>query len=469
MSRSSASIWHTKIERVDGPLMIVGDVQGVGYDEVVRIRMPDGEIRHGVVLEVDHRLAVVQVFEGTAGIGLEGMAVSFLGSPMEIPGGDGWLGRVCNGRGEPLDGGPPIMGDNHLPVVGSPLNPAHRAGPADPILTGLSAIDGLATLVRGQKLPVFSQGGLPHLELAAQIAVQARTEGSSFRIVFCAMGITHADAEMVLGTLEERSASGNLAVFINTADDPVIERILTPRLALTVAEDLAFTGGHDVLVVMADMTSYCEAVREIAARRGDVPGRRGYPGFLYSDLASIYERSGRIEGRAGSVTQVPLLTMPGGDQTHPVPDLTGYITEGQIVLSPELHARSVYPPFDAMASLSRLMRRGAGPGRTRDDHIPVATQVYAALARARQARELGELVGPEALSETDRRYLTFEDEFNANFLTQGREANRPIDVTLDLAWSTLSTIPRRELTMVSTDLLDTHYGKESDENSSSPR
>lgn len=463
MSRGSPSVWYRKIERIHGPLVVVGDVAGVGFDEMAVLRLEDGTRRQGVVLEVDRDLAVVQVFEGTSGIGTSGVEVSFAGTPMRIPGGEGWLGRVCNGRGEPIDGGPPVMGPESLSVNGAPLNPAHRVGPADPIITGISAIDGLATLVRGQKLPVFSQGGLPHLELAAQIAVQARTGEGSLRIVFCAMGVTHADAEMVRAVLEGGAESVPLAVFINTAEDPAIERILTPRLALTVAEDLAFRAGHDVLVVMADMTSYCEAVREISARRGDVPGRRGYPGFLYSDLASLYERSGRIQGRRGSVTQLPVLTMPGGDQTHPVPDLTGYITEGQIVLSPEVWARSVYPPFDALASLSRLMRRGAGPGRTRDDHLAVSSQVYAAIARARQARELGELVGPDALSETDRRYLDFVDDLEARFLSQGRQEDRSVDETLDLAWAALGKLPRRELTMLSEKLLDAHYRKAGDE------
>jgi V/A-type H+-transporting ATPase subunit B len=462
MTTPQPPIAHTGLRSIDGPLLVVGDVQGVGYDETVAINLPGGETRHGVVLEVDGDLAVVQVFEGTDGLSLVGPEVVFGGHPMTVPGGDGWFGRVSSGRGEPLDGGPPVVGPVDLPVAGWPLNPARRDGPADPILTGISAIDGLATLVRGQKLPIFSQGGLPHLELAAQIAIQSRSTTGEFRIVFCAMGITHADADMVMGTLQGRGDTGDLAVFLNTADDPAIERILTPRLALTVAEDAAFRGGADVLVVMADMTSYCEAVREIGARRGDIPGRRGYPGFLYSDLASIYERSGRIDGRPGSVTQVPVLTMPAGDPTHPVPDLTGYITEGQLILSPELQAQSVYPPFDALGSLSRLMRRGIGEGRTREDHQAVSSQVYASLARARQARELGELVGPDALSETDRRYLAFVDHLEAHFLHQGRDEDRDLEETLGRMWAALSQLPRRELTMIADRWLDAYYGKESD-------
>jgi V/A-type H+-transporting ATPase subunit B len=445
------------IGAVTGPLLVVRGVTGVGFDEVAEIRLPGGSVRHGVVLEVDGDLAVVQVYEGTRGLGMSGTSVRFGGSPFEIPVGDAWMGRVCNGRGEPIDGGPPILAAARRAVIGTPVNPAHRSPPQDAIVTGISGIDGLTTLVRGQKLPIFSQSGLPHLELAAQIAVQARTEGASFRIVFCAMGVTHADAEMVQDILETRSESGELAVLINTADDPVIERILTPRLALTIAEHLAFDEDHHVLVIMADMTSYAEAVREVAASRGDVPGRRGYPGYLYSDLASLYERSGRIEGRPGSLTLIPVLTMPGGDLTHPVPDLTGYITEGQIVLSPELHGRGIDPALDALASLSRLMRRGAGPGRTRDDHLEISGQIYAALARAQQARDLGELVGADALSETDRRFVEFADAFEEQFLSQGPQENRSLEQTLDLAWEIVSILPRRELTMISPETLERRY------------
>lgn len=378
---------------------------------------------------------------------------------MEIPVGDGWLGRVCSGRGAPLDGGPPIFGDASRPVGGSPVNPAWRATPEDPIITGVSVIDGLTTLVRGQKLPVFSVGGLPHLELASQVAVQAHAGGESFRIVFCAMGITHADAEAVLDVLEARAASGEMAIVLNTADDPVIERILSPRVALTVAEYLAFDAGHHVLVILADMTSYCEAVREVSAARGDIPARRGYPGFLYSDLASLYERSGRLKGKAGSLTQLPVLTMPGGDLTHPVPDLTGYITEGQVVLSGDLATRGIYPPVDVLQSLSRLMRLGVGANRTRDDHLPVANQLYAALARARQASDLGELVGTDALSETDRRYIACAEAFEKRFLAQRIDESRPLGRTLDLAWEVLAVLPRRELTMIGAGMVEAHYGE----------
>lgn len=452
-----APIDYRSVGAVTGPLLVVTGVAGVGYDEIAEIRLPDGTVRHGVVLEVDRDLAVIQIYEGTRGVGLSGTPVRFGGSPFEVPIGDAWMGRVCNGRGEPIDGGPPIVAATSRPVIGSPVNPARRSPPQDAIVTGISGIDGLATLVRGQKLPIFSQGGLPHLELVAQIAVQARAEGASFRIVFCAMGVTHADAEMVEEILEARSESGELVVLINTADDPVIERILTPRLALTVAEHLSFDQGHHVLVIMTDMTSYAEAVREVAASRGDVPGRRGYPGYLYSDLASLYERSGRIKGRPGSLTLLPVLTMPGGDITHPVPDLTGYITEGQVVLSPELHGRGIDPAIDALASLSRLMRRGAGPGRTRDDHLEISGQIYAALARAQQARDLGELVGSDALSATDRRFIQFADAFEERFLSQGPQENRSLEQTLDLAWEIASILPRHELTMISPETIECHY------------
>jgi V/A-type H+-transporting ATPase subunit B len=337
----------------------VRNVTGVGWDEFARIRLDSGELRHGLVLEVDRDLAVVQVLEGTAGIDPDATTVAFDGSPLHIPVGAGWLGRVCNGRGEPVDGGPPVLAARRAPVNGYPLNPTWRQPPAEPVVTGVSAIDGLTTLVRGQKLPVFSVAGLPQLELATQIAARATVGDEPFCVVFAAMGLTHADADAARDALEDRAAAGELVLLLNTADDPVIERILTPRIALTVAEHLAYDLGRHVLVVAADMTSYCEALREVSAARGEIPARHAYPGYLYSDLASLYERCGRIRGRPGSVTILPLLTMPAGDITHPVPDLTGYITEGQVVLSAEVYARGVYPPVDPLSSLSRLMRHGA--------------------------------------------------------------------------------------------------------------
>lgn len=381
---------------------------------------------------------------------------------MRIPVGDGWLGRVCNGRGEPLDGGPPVFGTEQRPIGGSPINPTARATPGDPILTGVSVLDGLATLVRGQKLPIFSVGGLPHLELAAQIAAQATVKDEPFAVVFAAMGVTKADAGAMRERLEERAAGEALVLFLNTADDPLVERITTPRLALTVAEHLAFERDRHVLVVMADMTSYADAVREVASSRGEIPSRRGYPGYLYSDLASLYERAGRLHGREGSLTQLPVLTMPGEDITHPVPDLTGYITEGQVVLSHELHVRGVYPPFDPLRSLSRLMRLGVGEGKTRADHLQIAAQLYALVAEARRVSDLAEVVGADALSDRERRYLGFADSFETGFVHQGRDELRTLEGTLERAWRVASMLPPSELTMVSESALASYYTAEHD-------
>ncbi|GAU69806.1 V-type ATP synthase beta chain [Streptomyces sp. NBRC 110611] len=470
---------YTAVRELRGPLAVVEGVSGVGWDEFVRITLDSGEQRHGLVLEVDRELAVVQVLEDTTGMDPAGIRVAFAGAPLRVPVGPGWLGRICNGRGEPLDGGPPVFGEADAAVSGHPINPVRREPPSEPVLTGVGAIDALTTLVRGQKLPVFSQAGLPHLELAAQIAAQAiagavgalplaspgkpppgRSTGEAFSVVFAGMGLTHPDAAFVRDALEERSAAGELVLLLNTADDPVIERILTPRIALTVAEHLAFTGGRHVLVVMTDMTSYAEALREVSAARGEIPGRRAYPGYLYSDLASLYERCGKIHGRPGSVTVLPVLTMPAGDITHPVPDLTGYITEGQIVLSRETHARGVYPPVDALSSLSRLMRKGAGPGRTRPDHLDVAAQLLAALARARQVRELADLVGQSGLGRTDRRYLDLDEAFLRSFVHQRSDELRTLDETLERAWQVLLTLPRGQLSMLPADLLDAHGAQE---------
>lgn len=448
---------YTDIAEVRGPLLVVRGVTGVGWDESALIQMHSGEVRNGLVLEVDRDLAVVQMFEGTGGIQPGDTRVRFAGEALHIPVGPGWLGRVCNGRGEPVDGGPPIFGRRRAPVGGSPLNPMRRESPSEPIVTGVSAIDALTTVVRGQKLPVFSVAGLPHLELATQVAAQATVGDEPFSIVFAGMGLTHLDAASVRDSLDARSAAGELVLLLNTADDPVVERILTPRIALTVAEHLAFELGRHVLVVMADMTSYAEALREVSAARGEIPGRRAYPGYLYSDLASLYERCGRIRGLPGSVTIIPVLTMPAGDITHPVPDLTGYITEGQIVLSADMQAAGVYPPVEPLSSLSRLMRKGAGPGRTRDDHLDVAAQTLAALARARQARELADLVGEDALSVTDRLYVAFEQAVSHRLLDQRHDESRSLDETLDRAWEVLRILPRRELTMLPTALLDARY------------
>ena len=445
------------LRELRGPLLVVEHVRDVGWDEYARVRLSSGAVRAGLVLEVHRDLAVVQVLEGTEGLDLAGTSVSFLGEPLTVPVGEGWLGRVCNGRGVPVDGGPPVTGTERRPVSGWPLNPTRREPPADPVLTGVSGIDALTLLVRGQKLPIFSVAGLPHLELAAQVAAQAHVGDEPFAVVFAGMGLTHPDAALVRDVLEERSAAGELLLLLNTADDPVIERLTTPRIALTVAEHLAFTLGRHVLVVLADMTSYAEALREVSAARGELPARRAYPGYLYSDLASLYERCGRIYGTPGSLTVLPVLTMPAGDITHPVPDLTGYITEGQVVLSPEVHARGVYPPIDPLSSLSRLMRHGAGAGRTREDHQDLAAQVLAALARSRQVRDLADLVGLDALSEADHAYLRFEEVFERRLLDQRRQDDRPLVETLDRAWEAVSVLPRRELTMLPGELVDRHH------------
>lgn len=450
-------VGYTDVRELHGPLLVVGGASGVGWDEFARIELGDGAIRHGTVLDVSDDLVVLEVLEGTAGVDPSAVVVEFSGAPFDIPVGDEWLGRIGNGRGEPLDGGPPVPG-TRTPVAGAPLNPTRRDPPADPVLTGVSVIDALTTLVRGQKLPIFSAPGLPHLRLACQIAAQASVGSEPFCVVVATMGVTHADAEFVRDALEERSAAGELTLLVNLADDPVIERLLTPRVALSIAEHLAFgdPGGRHVLVVLADMTNYAEALREVSAARGEMPSRRAYPGYLYSDLASLYERCGRVRGRSGSVTILPVLTMPGGDITHPVPDLTGYITEGQLVLSPDLHATGVYPPVDPLASLSRLMRSGVGPGRTRADHLPVAAQLLAALARARQVRELTELIGAGALSAVDRAHLELADAFAAELVDQEFGECRSLDTTLDRAWHVLTRLPRSALTMLPDDLLDAH-------------
>ncbi|MCB0930798.1 MAG: V-type ATP synthase subunit B [Mycobacterium sp.] len=461
MKGAGSWIDFTGVRELRGPLAVVDGVTGVGWDEYVSISLADGTQRHGLVLEVDEDTAVVQVLEGTSGMGTSGTSIRFSGEPLRIVVGAGWLGRTCNGRGEPIDGGPPVTGVRMVSVNGDPLNPVRRDPPAEPVLTGVSVIDGLTTLVRGQKLPVFSLPGLPHLKLACQIAAQATAGGEPFSVVFAGIGLTHADAAYVRNVLEFRSAAGELVMLLNIASDPVIERILTPRIALTVAEHLAFDEGRHVLVVLSDMTSYAEALRQVSAARGEIPARRAYPGYLYSDLASLYERCGRIAGQPGSVTVLPVLTMPGGDITHPVPDLTGYITEGQIIFSGQLHLNGIYPPVDALSSLSRLMRRGAGPGRTREDHLPLAAQLLAALAKARQLRELAELIGTEALTPTDRSYLFFQDGFIRELVDQRPDETRSLTETLTRGWQVVLRLARSELSMLPEDLLD-RYGNATD-------
>ena len=433
---------------VTGPLIFVNNVHGVAYSEMVDIKLPDGSMRTGQVLEVSADIAVIQVFEGTRGIDIDRTTVSFREEVAMIDVSSELLGRVLNGTGKPIDGGADIMPEARLDVTGSPINPFMRDKPADFIETGISAIDGLNTLVRGQKLPIFSGSGLPANELAAQIIRQARVKsGEEFAIVFAAMGITHREASYFMSQFEATGALERVVFFMNLADDPTVERLLTPKVALTVAEYLAFERGLQVLVVLSDMTNYCEALREVSTAREEVPGRRGYPGYMYTDLSTIYERAGRIKGRKGSVTQLPILSMPDDDITHPIPDLTGYITEGQIVLSRHLHRRGVFPPIDVLPCLSRLMNLGIGEGKTREDHRAVANQLYAAYAQGRDLRRLVAIVGEEALSDTDRRYLRFADDFEKTMVGQG-EVGRTIEETLDLSWELMSGLPIGELKRV---------------------
>jgi V/A-type H+/Na+-transporting ATPase subunit B len=447
-ARPLVSTDYRTLSYVTGPLIFVENVHGVAYDEMVAIRMPDGSHRSGQVLEVSGTTAVIQVFEGTQGIDIDATEVRFLEEVARIDVSPDLLGRVLNGTGAPIDGGAPIIPERRLPMTGAPINPYTREKPADFIETGISAIDGLNTLVRGQKLPIFSGSGLPANELAAQIIRQARVKsGEEFAIVFGAMGITHRESAYFMNQFESTGALERVVFFLNLADDPTVERLLTPKAALTVAEYLAFEKDMQVLVVLSDMTNYCEALREVSTAREEVPGRRGYPGYMYTDLSMIYERAGRIKGRKGSVTQLPILTMPDDDITHPIPDLTGYITEGQIVLSRQLHRRAVYPPIDVLPCLSRLMNLGIGEGKTRDDHREVANQLYAAYAQGRDLRKLVAIVGEEALSDNDRSYLRFADEFEKRIVGQGEEG-RTIEETLSISWELMAGLPMAELKRV---------------------
>ncbi|NYB27748.1 MAG: ATP synthase subunit B [Methanobacteriaceae archaeon] len=441
---------YTTVAEVAGPLMIVEGVEGVAYSEIVDIETPSGEKRRGEVLEVKGDLAVVQVFEGTRDLNTSTTKVRFTGETAHIGVSLDMLGRVFSGTGNPIDGGPEIIPEMELDINGAPMNPSAREFPAEFIQTGISTIDGMNTLVRGQKLPIFSGSGLPHNELAAQIARQAKVlaEETEFSVIFAAMGITHEEANYFMRDFERTGALERVTVFMNLADDPAIERIITPRMALTTAEYFAFEHNMHVLVILTDMTNYAEALREISAARDEVPGRRGYPGYMYTDLAGIYERAGRIVGKEGSITQMPILVMPQDDITHPIPDLTGYITEGQIVLSRELHRKGIYPPVDVLPSLSRLMSGGIGPERTREDHSGVSDQLYSAYAEGRDLRDLMAVVGEEALTERDRKFLTFADEFEAKFITQSRDEDRTIQETLDLGWELLSLLPEAELKRV---------------------
>jgi V/A-type H+-transporting ATPase subunit B len=441
---------YRTVASIAGPLMLVEGVSGIKYSELVEIRLPSGERRRGQVLEVEKDRALIQVFEGTRGIDVPQARVRFLARGIELAVSEEMLGRVFDGLGTPRDGGPPVIPKKKLDINGAPINPYAREYPNEFIQTGISAIDGLNTLVRGQKLPIFSGTGLPHNRLAAQIARQARVLGKEekFAVVFAAMGITFEEAEFFIEDFTRSGAIARTVLFLNLANEPAIERIATPRTALTCAEYLAFDLGMHVLVILTDMTNYCEALREISAARKEVPGRRGYPGYLYTDLASIYERCGRIKDRTGSITMVPILTMPEDDKTHPIPDLTGYITEGQIILSRAMHLKNVAPPIDVLPSLSRLKDKGIGAGKTREDHADLFNQLYACYARGKEAEELQVILGEAALAEMDRVYIKFAREFEARYISQGEYENRTIEQTLDLGWELLAIFPRAELKRV---------------------
>ena len=441
---------YRTIHEVVSPLMVVEQVEGVTYDELCEIQLPSGEIRHGKVLEVNGDRAVVQLYESAAGINLRDSKVRFLGHPLELAVSEDMLGRVFNGMGQPIDGGPEILAEAHLDINGLPMNPAARAYPAEFIQTGVSTIDGLNTLVRGQKLPIFSGSGLPHKELAAQIARQARVLGADdkFAVVFAAIGITFEESEFFVQEFKRTGAIDRTVLFTNLANEPAVERIATPRMALTAAEYLAFEKDMHVLVILTDITNYAEALREISAAKKEVPGRRGYPGYLYTDLATMYERAGRRIGKAGSITMIPILTMPEDDKTHPIPDLTGYITEGQIILNRELFRKGITPPVDVLPSLSRLKDKGIGVGKTREDHSGTMNQLFAAYAAGKDAKELMTILGESALSDTDKLYAKFAEAFEEKYVNQGNETNRSIEETLNIGWELLSILPRSELKRV---------------------
>ncbi len=430
---------------------MVEQVSEVHFDELVEIETGDGQVRRGRVLEAAEGTALVQLFEGTSGLDVRSSKVRFLGRVLEIPVSPDILGRVFDGAGNPIDGGPRIIPDKRLDISGNPINPFARAYPSEFIQTGISSIDCMNPLVRGQKLPIFSGAGLPHAQIAAQIARQATVLGTKdpFAVVFGALGITFEEADYFLTSFRATGALDRAVVFTNLANDPVIERIATPRMALTVAEYLAFELGMHVLVILTDMTNYAEALREVSAARKEVPGRRGYPGYMYTDLASIYERAGRIHGKPGSITQIPILTMPEDDKTHPIPDLTGYITEGQIILSRELHRSGIYPPVDISVSLSRLKDKGIGAGKTREDHADVLNQLSDVYDRGKEARELAVILGEAALTENDKIFLRFADEFEKTFINQGANENRTIEQTLDIGWHLMSLLPQIELKRLS--------------------
>jgi V/A-type H+-transporting ATPase subunit B len=450
---------YQTVTGIAGPLIFAEQLEGAKFDEVVEIELPSGEIRTGKILEVSEDKAMIQVFEGTVGLDIKSTKLRLKGRGLEINVSPDMLGRVFSGLGNPIDGGPQIIPVKKIDINGEPINPYSRNYPNDFIQTGVSSIDGLNTLSRGQKLPVFSGSGLPHSRLAAQIARQARVlrGEEKFAVVFGAMGITFEEADFFMRNFKKTGAIENAVLYVNLANDPAIERIATPRVALTAAEYLAFELGMHVLVILTDMTNYCESLREVSAARKEVPGRRGYPGYLYTDLATMYERAGRLKGKDGSITMIPVLTMPDDDKTHPIPDLTGYITEGQIILDRGLERKKIYPPVDPLPSLSRLRDKAIGPDKTREDHAPVANQLFAAYARGREVRELVVVLGEGALSDVDKLYLKFADNFEAKYLTQGEEENRTIAETLDLGWELLSILPREELKRVKDDMYE-KYG-----------
>ncbi|MDF2520988.1 MAG: V-type synthase subunit [Clostridia bacterium] len=452
---------YKTITEVAGPLMLVEQVEGVKFDELVEIQTQTGETRRGRVLEVSGDKALLQLFEGSQGLNINESKVRFLGHSLELGVSMDLLGRVFDGLGRPKDGGPKIIPEKRMDIAGSPINPAARDYPSEFIQTGISAIDGLNTLVRGQKLPVFSASGLPHSRLAAQIARQARVLGtdSNFAVVFAAIGITFEEADYFISDFKKTGAIDRTVLFMNLANDPAIERIATPRMALTAAEYLAYEKGMHVLVIMTDITNYCDALREVSAARKEVPGRRGYPGYLYTDLATIYERAGRIRDRQGSITQIPILTMPEDDKTHPIPDLTGYITEGQIILNRELYRKGVNPPIDVLPSLSRLKDKGIGREKTREDHADTMNQLFAAYARGKEAKELAVILGEGALSDTDKLYAKFADEFEKKYVSQGESANREILDTLSIGWELLSILPKSELKRVRDEYIEKYMPK----------
>lgn len=453
---------YRTVREVVGPLMLVEKVTDANYEELVEIQLPSGEMRRGRVLEINRDKALVQLFEGSAGLNLSDSKVRFLGRSIELGVAPDMLGRVFDGMGRPKDKGAAIIPEKKMNIDGMPINPFTRNYPSEFIQTGISAIDGLNTLVRGQKLPIFSASGLPHAQLAAQIARQAKVlgRGERFAVVFGAMGITFEEADYFVSDFRRTGAIERAVLFMNLANDPAIERISTPKMALTAAEYLAFDLGMHVLVILTDMTNYAEALREVSAARKEVPGRRGYPGYLYTDLATIYERAGRIKGSDGSITMIPILTMPEDDKTHPIPDLTGYITEGQIILSRELHRKGIYPPIDVLPSLSRLKDKGIGDGKTREDHADTMNQLFAAYARGKEAKDLAVILGEAALSELDKKFAAFADQFEERYVRQGFEENRSIEETLDLGWELLSLIPRNELKRIRQEYIEKYLPKE---------